>query len=92
MARKTRKRKLDVKTTILVNGEPYYDPNHEYFTEHFEELVDNHGGQWIVLAEGELVAICEDDEVLGYVEEVRRRGLVPFMSQIPRPEEIECLL
>jgi hypothetical protein len=87
-----RKKKARGHTTILVNGEPYYDPNHEYFTEHFEELVDDHGGKWLVLEEGKLVAICEGSETHQYTEQIRQRGHVPFATPIPRPEEIECLL
>jgi len=70
----------------------YYDPNDAYFTEHFEELVDHHGGQWIVMAEGEVVAICEGYEIHQYTDQIRARGIVPFAAPIPRPEEIECLL
>jgi hypothetical protein len=54
------------KSTILVNGEPYFDPNDAYFSGHFEELVDHHGGKWIVLEEGELAAICEGYEIRNY--------------------------
>jgi hypothetical protein len=92
MAQKKRKKPARKKSAILVNGEPYFDPNHEYFTEHFEELVDNHGGKWILLEEGKLVAICEEYEVHQYAEQIRQRGHVPFLSPIPTPEEVKCFL
>lgn len=92
MVQKATKKGKGKKRSILVNGEYYYDPNHEYFTEHFEELVDNHGGMWIVLEEGELVAICEGYEIHQYTEQIRQKGHVPFATPIPRPEEINCIL
>jgi hypothetical protein len=70
----------------------YHDPNDAYYTEHFEELVDNHGGKWIVMADGEVVAICYAHEMDPYIDQIRARGIVPFAAPIPRPEEIECLL
>jgi len=70
----------------------YDNPNDAYFGSHFEELVDNYGGKWIVMAEGEVVAICEGHEMPHYADQIRKRGITPFAAPIPRPEEIECLL
>lgn len=74
--------------------EYYYDPNDAYFSKHFEELVTKHGGKWIVLIKGELISICEENEITKYLVLAREKypGEVPFASPIPREDEIECIL
>lgn len=75
-------------------GEYYYDPNDAYFSKHFEELVIKHGGKWIVLIKGNLISICEENEITKYLALAREKypGKIPFASPIPREEEIECIL
>lgn len=82
------------KPNIGKKGEYYSEPNHDYFSEHFEELVLNHGGKWIVLIKGELISICHEDEITKYLALAREKypGEVPFASPIPKKEEIECIL
>ena len=88
MARRKSSKKSKTKTQY------YHDPNHDYFSSHFEELVDNHGGKWIVLAKGQLIAICEGNEIHRWLDEAERKfpKEVPFATPIPRPEDIECIL
>ena len=93
MARKPPKIvKHRIKITKGTHSEYLYDPNHEYFMDHFNELVQEHGGRWLVMADGEVVAICEGHEMPHYADRIRARGIVPFATPIPRPEELECLL
>ena len=70
------------------------NPNDEYFTEHFEELVAEHGGEWIVITEGDLVGIGPKYAVREMLKEARKRfpGKIPLASPIPKEEEIECVL
>jgi hypothetical protein len=72
----------------------YHDPNHDYFSSRFEELVQNHGGKWIVLAKGQLIAICEGSELDHWLAEAEKKfpQTVPFATPIPREDDIECLL
>lgn len=67
--------------------------NDHYFTEHFEELVTEHGGEWIVIAKGELVGIGPKHTVKEMLRNARERfpGEIPLASPIPREEEIECI-
>jgi hypothetical protein len=94
MAQKRQKRKSATAANQArrTKKQYYSNPNHDYFTEHFEELVDHHGGKYLVMADGEVVAICYGHEMDPYVDQIRERGIVPFIAPIPRPEEIECLL
>ena len=66
----------------------YHDPNHDYFSSHFEELVTKHGGKWVVLAKGELIAICEGSEIHHWLDNARSKfpNEIPFASPIPRYE------
>jgi hypothetical protein len=72
----------------------YHDPNHDYFSNHFEELVQRHGGKWIVLAKGYPVAICEASELDHWLNEAEKKfpQEVPFATPIPREDDIECIL
>jgi hypothetical protein len=72
----------------------YHDLNHDYFSSHFEELVKNHGGKWIVLSKGDLIAICEGSELNHRIDEAEKKFPrdIPFAAPIPREEDIECLL
>ena len=78
-----------IKTTLY-----YHNPNHDYFSSHFEELVKNHGGKWIVLAKGHLIAICQGGELNHWLDEAEKKfpQEIPFATPIPREDEIECLL
>jgi hypothetical protein len=85
----------DRKSTRQVKATQYYhDPNHDYFSSHFEELVNNHGGKWIILAKGHLIAICEGGGLNRGLDEAEKRypESVPFATPIPRAEDIEGIL
>lgn len=62
-----------------------------WIREHFEELVDQHSGQYAVVAEGELF-VGHDARQLD--EEARRRhpNVIPTGLRIPRPDDFTCAL
>ncbi|MDI6792259.1 MAG: DUF5678 domain-containing protein [bacterium] len=68
--------------------------NDEYFTEHFEELVAEHGGEWIVVARGELIGVGPKYTVREMLKKAREKfpHEIPLASPIPKEEEIECIL
>lgn len=70
------------------------DLNDDYFTEHFEELVENHGGEWIVIARGEKIGIGPKHKVREMLKIAKEKfpGEVYLISPIPKEEEIECIL
>jgi hypothetical protein len=76
------------------SDEFYCDPNHGYFSEHFQELVEEHGGKWVILVKGRLLAVCERGEIAMYLAQARKKypDVTPFAAPIPREEEIECIL
>ena len=72
----------------------YKNLNDKYFTDHFEELVENHGGEWIVIAGGKEIGIGPRHK-LKYMLEIAKKkfpGEVCLVSPIPKEEEIECIL
>lgn len=73
---------------------PYADPNDACFRKHFKKLVAQHGGEWVVIAGGEIVAVGPEESV----SEMRQKARdlhpddTPLVSPIPTPEDIECIL
>lgn len=63
----------------------------EWIRHHFEELVDQHPGQYAVVAHGELF-VGQDARTL--FEEARRKhpDVVPTGLPIPRPRDFVCAL
>jgi hypothetical protein len=70
------------------------DPNERYFRTHFARLVKEHGGKWIVLANGELVGIGREKDVDRLMAEARDRHpeTIPFAAPIPVERDLQCLL
>lgn len=66
----------------------------QYFGRHLDRLVREHGGKWIVIVHGRKFAIVTKSRLSQAMKKVRKKypGCVPFMSPIPRPAEIQCLL
>jgi len=72
----------------------YLDPDDSYFKKHFAALVREHGGEWIVLAEGKLIGIGKKKEVPHLIEKARAGypNSTLFLAPIPTKEDIECVL
>ena len=70
------------------------DPDDYYFRKHFARLVREHGGKWIVLAEGKLIGIGKKDKVpkLFLKAQTSYPTSTPFIAPIPTKEELECVL
>ena len=72
------------KTAVRVNDD-------KWIRQHFEELVDRYGGQYIIVAGGEVFA---DDEVRRLEAKARRKhpGVIPTGMPVPRPQDFQCVL
>ena len=72
----------------------YSDPDDRYFRKHFNRLVRENGGQWIVLAEGKLVGIGKKKKLPGLIQKIHLNypKATPFVAPIPTKEELECVL
>ena len=68
--------------------------NDEYFSKHFEKLVDKHGGKWIVIVDGKKFAIGYKYELSKMLKKARKKypGKTPLAAPIPREEELQCIL
>jgi len=72
----------------------YKNPNDEYFGNHISEFVKKHGGEWVVIAGGELIGFIHKEGISKLVKKARRQFPedIPLVSPIPREEELECIL
>jgi Family of unknown function (DUF5678) len=72
----------------------YSDPDDNYFKTHFAQLVRQHGGEWIVLADGKLVGVGKKKNIRSLVRKARAQhpNAIPFIAPIPTKEELECVL
>lgn len=70
------------------------DADHRYFQTHLDRLVRERGGEWIVLAEGNLVGIGKKQRVPGLIQRARAKypHATPFAAPIPTKENLECVL
>lgn len=72
----------------------YPDSDDAYFKKHFARLVREHGGEWIVMAEGKVIGIGKKDKLSGLVSKAQASypKSRPFIAPIPTKEELECVL
>lgn len=72
----------------------YSNPNDEYFRKHLSEFVKGHGGEWVVIAGGELIGFIHKENISKLVNKARKLFPkdVPLISPIPREEELQCIL
>jgi hypothetical protein len=70
------------------------DKNEVFFRRHFEEFVNNYGGQWVVIANGRLIGTGTKDRIKELFTKAKKLYPTeePHISPIPKPEEIECVL
>lgn len=68
--------------------------NDAYYTEHFEELVEKYGGQWIVIACGKLIAVSHKNELSKMLKKARKKypNEIPLAAPVPQKEELQCIL
>ena len=85
----------DKKRKYVRSGKAGYpDADDAYFRKNFSKLVREHGGKWIVLAEGKLIGIGPREKISALVEKAREifPKATPFLAPIPTEEELECVL
>jgi hypothetical protein len=72
----------------------YADPDDRYFKKHFAQLVREHGGEWIVLADGKLIGIADKKKIAKLVQKAQSNhpNAAPFIAPIPTREDLECVL
>jgi len=72
----------------------YKSKNDAYFSKHFETLVNEHGGKWIIIVKGKKIAICPKHELSQRLKKARERypDETPLAAPIPRKEELQCIL
>ncbi len=72
----------------------FKDPNHQYFTDHFADLVEKYAGNWVVIAGGEMIGICPKHQLSALIDQARQKypDDIPLTAPIPKEEEIECIL
>ena len=70
------------------------DADQRYFQTHLSRLVRERGGEWIVLAEGNLVGIGKKQRVPGLIQKARSKypHATPFAAPTPTKEDLECAL
>lgn len=68
----------------------YKNIDDDYFTEHFEELVQNHGGEWIVITKGDKIGVGPKHTVKNMLKIAQRRfpSEVYLVLPIPKEEDI----
>jgi type I restriction-modification system DNA methylase subunit len=76
------------------NALSYRDQDDHYFRKHFARLVREHGGKWVVLANGKLIGIGKKNKIRGLVLKAQENypDSTPFIAPIPTQEELECVL
>ncbi len=72
----------------------YHEPNDTYFKEHLSAFVKEHGGEWVVIAGGQLIGFARKDNISALMKKAREMfpDDIPMLSPIPREEELECIL
>lgn len=72
----------------------YHDPNDTYFKDHLTEFVKKHGGEWVVIAGGQLIGFGDKNNISRLMNKAREMfpDDIPLLSPIPREEELECIL
>lgn len=74
--------------------ELHIDPDDNYFRKHFAQLVREHGGKWIVLAQGKLIGIGKKEKIPRLIlkAQLNYPNSAPFIAPIPAEKELQCVL
>ncbi len=72
----------------------YREPNDTYFKDHLSEFVTEHGGEWVIIAGGQLIGFANKDKISELLKKAKKMFPrdIPLVSPIPREEELECIL
>ena len=68
--------------------------NHRCFTKHFNRLVTQAGGQWVVIARGQVIEVGPKRSLKRMVKQAKARypGETPLVAPIPTDQELQCIL
>lgn len=69
----------------------HYTKDDEWILKNLEELVDKHGGKYVIVANGETF-IGRDAALLEEKARKKHPGVTPTGMPIPRPEDFTCAL
>ena len=77
------------KSVVVKNG-----ANHRCFTKHFNRLVTQAGGKWVVIAGGQVIRIGPKQALKRMVREakVRYPDKTPLIAPIPTDQDLQCIL
>ena len=68
--------------------------NHRCFTKQFNRLVTQAGGQWVVIAGGQVVRTGPKQTLKRMIKEAKARhpGDTPLVAPIPTDQDLQCIL
>ena len=68
--------------------------NHRCFTKQFNRLVAQAGGQWVVIAGGQVVRTGPKQVLKRMIKEAKARypGDTPLAAPIPTDQDLQCIL
>ena len=68
--------------------------NHRCFTRHFNRLVTRAGGQWVVIAGGQVIQIGPKRALTRMVGQAKARYPedTPLVAPIPTDQDLQCIL
>ncbi len=64
----------------------------DWITEHFEQLVVEHGGRYIAVVGEEVVAVGNHPREVEAIALERYPGQIPSVMRVPTEDDIVCLL
>ena len=64
----------------------------QWYTEHFEELVEKYGGKSIAVVNEKIIAVADTEREADRLAKESHPDAVPLVLSIPMEEELVCLL
>jgi hypothetical protein len=64
----------------------------DWYTSHFEELVEKYPGKAVAIVNGRIVGVGESEQEVDSQARKQYPGETPFVVTVPTEEELVCLL
>lgn len=64
----------------------------KWILKHFSELVEKYGGQYVAIANEELVAVGQSREEVEKVSKEKYPEILPSVLRVPKEEDFLCIL
>lgn len=64
----------------------------QWYTDHFEELVQKYGGKSIAVVKEKIIAVADTEQEAARLAREAQPDVVPLVLAIPLEEELVCLL